>query len=91
MSAHTPGPWRLGYTALPDGRPCPFITSDDGLRTLASVIPHEGYEANAILFAAAPELLAALRAAVLAGEWVDQPPAWVEQARAAIAKAEGKS
>ena len=95
---HTPGPWRVrkdepgkwllkqegnGGLYLFDLRECPGIAATD---------------ANARLIAAAPDLLAALRALIT--EW-DRPreipadPDWcdaiVGQARAAIAKAEGTS
>lgn len=86
MSAlHTPGPWeqdRDGCVAM-RGQRVIFDAAPDG----ASV---EEARANRRLIAAAPELLAALNAAL---DEVDaaqadgvEPPAWAAAARAAIAK-----
>lgn len=79
MSAHTPGPWVANGSAIED-RP---------KRGPTTVIAY-GVEAaaDAHLIAAAPDLLAALKKADRA-PWGDY--SWIDEARAAIAKAEGKS
>jgi len=92
----TPGPWweesdtyqvpRI-WARFPDGSPCDVACAEgDGS------IPFEERRANARLIAAAPELYEALKKAL------DQSGcdgdlcayAWHDEARAAIAKAEGK-
>ena len=76
---HTPGPWRIGdagFTVF--GPPKPGA--------LAETIAPVKSRANARLIAAAPDLLAALQAALPIGgphRW------WHDDARAAIAKATG--
>jgi len=82
MSKHTPGPWEVH-----DG----FIFSQHlpGVRD-SQVIGDARTGADARLIAAAPELLAALQAAIAneqehGQDW--QP--WAQQAREAIAKAMG--
>ena len=96
--SHTPGPWEV------------YGNSDEGLSVRSSAIPGavcfmawifqdtkgEG-EANARLIAAAPDLLAALKALLTAPEIADCDPndkdeetnAIERLARATIAKAEG--
>ena len=99
MSAHTPEPW----IALPFGDCAYEVMAPDG--TVIAVIdgaPDESavLEANARLIAAAPELLAALREAVTSLEYAVaalQAPERcamrenIADARAAIAKAEGRA
>ena len=90
MSKHTPGPWQ---------------TSIDGERVLdntesfvANCKPTDSAfpmnKANARLIAAAPELLAALKVLTLDAavkSWLEaHDPKAIEQARAAIARAEGR-
>ena len=97
MSKHTPGPWRAvhhGYNLA--------IRAGDIIDPLAYFPNAESFdpaatEANARLIAAAPELLAALRLCVLkfsqlldTGMTLGMARA-LDEARAAIAKAEGQS
>jgi len=100
MSKHTPGPWR-GYkdqgVYVGDGFDHPIFETGCGCCTQTDLT-----EANAILIAAAPDLLAALQSMVVAfappeferegasDEYLmDWFPEWFK-ARAAIAKATGK-
>ena len=90
MTTHTPGPWftkREGFSTV-------YVDARIGgglLQEVASVGPQEGgiqqQDANARLIAAAPELLEALDSLMY---WDNGKPEW-EIARAAIAKATGKS
>ena len=104
MSGHTPGPWRTtGYgfiesvaadlppqSVRPIAIPVPVAKVVDHRQVSA-----ETKAANARLIAAAPELLAALKAAQcgcaiserLSGHRID---CWWPQAAEAIAKAEGR-
>jgi len=87
VSAHTPGPWTVGYLRI-EGRA--DIYADSEPTSIASV-----REANAALVAAAPELLEALKVVLPYAKslpYFSKPcAAAVEQAEAAIAKAEGES
>ena len=84
MKTHTPSPWH-------------YETGDDGAViytgfTIAK-IPIDGsdWQSNAHLIAAAPDLLAALEAALTAVEYYHEHEgcdAMLDQARAAIAKAQ---
>jgi hypothetical protein len=105
MSKHTPGPWAVHTPKSPKQAAVIARELSDGRRTVVAVIPDHlefgnasvtdwnEQEANARLAAAAPELLAALRAIVE----VDHPDAdytrMVERAkriaRNAIEKATG--
>jgi hypothetical protein len=94
---HTPGPWRVGDAAHTIFGP---KQADGSLAvTIASVAGNarvEDYRANARLIAAAPDLLAALKAVSAIAE---HGPSVVDALgfqnvraiRAAIAKAEGRS
>lgn len=99
--SHTPGPWTVtwdefgGYDCMTpafrvrDENDRAVVTLDCG-RTADPVI-----EANARLIAAAPDLLVALRdlCDAIPDETITADPplgCWVEAARAAIAKAEGR-
>lgn len=87
---HTPGPWRVGgstglhnQTAINPAIGCAYGAGDEAA-------------ANARLIASAPELLAALQAAVEmygkpGGPWnvPGSAGSWIALARAAIAKATG--
>ncbi|HXI16214.1 MAG TPA: hypothetical protein VNM48_07570 [Chloroflexota bacterium] len=90
----TPGPWNLG---LPGGPAGPFwsLVNQDGEVVAMQITT----EANARLIAAAPDLLAALKALIALKDLKDaegktpayeshQPQAWVAS-RAAIRQAEG--
>ena len=83
---HTPGPWAIGLeTDENDGHG--QIISPEG-EHIASVSMYP-IVANARLLAAAPELLEACKAMLAADDELDYPVV-VKQARAAIAKAEGR-
>jgi len=87
MSKHTPGPWTFVHEGGIDGGY--FIDAKEDV----VVLPRGRLtEADARLIAAAPDLLAALKLLVAFGEgsFAQAVGAW-EQARAAIAKAEGAS
>ena len=98
MSTHTPGPWRLTVPTMHR-----FPVANVGvINVWSKVCPAlDEAEANARLIAAAPRMLAALRAMTehyvrLAasgdcGNWDPKTEAEVIEARAAIAKAEGRS
>lgn len=90
MSAHTPGPWRVGTSedAIDTGEPGQEFVVHADLRT-------ERGAANAALIAAAPDLLAAceemVRTLVVSDSKKFQADRYAafEAARAAIAKARG--
>lgn len=92
MSDHTPGPWFVG-----DKRGVwvgPVVMADDGKRGVAFVVGES--DANARLLAAAPDLLAALKAHIpwkLAGQPDEPPQGWGiwQDAIDAINKAEGRA
>ena len=82
---HTPGPWRIEY------EPYCHVRSDAGC-VLASDYTTE---ANARLIAAAPDLLAALQAALAESDrakrdFTAMGHDWAKAARSAIAKAAGQ-
>jgi hypothetical protein len=97
MSAHTPGPW-----SVEKERDFWNVTSVQGdIVGIEGLYRCDGSdEANARLIAAAPELLEALRYMLRryvelvesgdAGDWNPETETEVIEARAAIAKAEGK-
>lgn len=85
MTKHTPGPWH-------------WIAGDESTHRELMIEPGENSilyhgsdwpmkEANARLIAAAPELLAAVHAAV---DGIDSTAPWAVKCRAAIAKATGE-
>ena len=88
---HTKGPWRISDDH--------FIVADKGEKyqnicRLNGMDRHEASEANAMLIAAAPELLEALKAVE---SWMDDLQSinpftqnLLDNVRSAIAKAEGK-
>lgn len=97
---HTPGPWR----AVIDSDFTPGIDADDIGESIVVIGPNnlstdlgiwgrcrEEAEANAHLIAAAPDLLAALQTLVEQAERHDAVGLYWDQARAAIAKAEGSA
>ena len=97
QTAHTPGPWEsYPHSTEP-------ITTIIGNRTdgIAKVLASGNREldtANARLIAAAPELLAALRnvtdsmlASRRLGRGLEVPTQFIDDARVAIAKAEGRA
>ena len=84
MSKHTPGPWDVSHVGHSQPLPCDFRVHTESGAT------RDEWEANAALIAAAPDLLAALKAAIACIP-INQDKTVHEQARAAIAKAEGGS
>ena len=104
MNTHTPGPWTVGMNA--DHLPCVVadvgLPGSGFAVAHINKVPLFGkggpaHEANARLIAAAPDMLKALKtvtefmACTLEDD--EKHPAWddVRLARAAIAKAEGRS
>lgn len=85
---HTPGPWHVEQGT--DG----VGVWDEMARTLIAAVDQPNAESNARLIAAAPEMLAALKACFANGDpadGFDPENALTERLiRAAIAKAEGK-
>lgn len=83
---HTPGPWLIDENGMIYHRP-------DPLTKYCIAEMESGLEANASLIAAAPDLLAALKKMLPEANRIDQHlrPTFetCEEARAAIAKAEG--
>lgn len=92
MSDHTPGPWSVGEKrGVWVG---PVVMADDGKRGVAFVVGES--DANARLLAAAPDLLAALKAHIpwkTAGQPDEPPQGWGiwQDAIDAINKAEGRA
>lgn len=91
---HTPGPWtrakRQGGIAIEhrEEKPYGWAQSEVALVYPLAMPDRKTGDANARLIAAAPDLLAALENLMpLWSSGIDEP--WVEQARAAIAKAKG--
>lgn len=95
-SKHTPGPW----SCIDEGRlddcvhsaAAEFVEGD--IICLSPIlegyeVSAENWEANALLIAAAPELLEALEGFVSCWDACSSPLEFVARARAAIAKATG--
>lgn len=99
MTKHTPGPWYAdpskrvtGFAVTHDGEPNPLaIALRKPKNSYSKGIPDTKALANARLIAAAPELLEALESfpGFLCG--TESGDAWIEQIRAAIAKARGEA
>lgn len=94
--SHTPGPWRFHRTA---GVPRIHVNAPDTFSIARVSTSHFGVEAataNARLIAAAPDLLSSLRSLVDRLRRVERWPvasdhmAYLQDAEAAIAKAEGR-
>ena len=94
MSKHTPGPWEAV-----NGPEDTYYVEECGQRGIVAEVLHictdEWTDANASLIAAAPDLLAALRDLVddcesANGCMGNEHKIDTDEARAAIAKAEGK-
>lgn len=92
---HTPGPWKVIDRALNGGEGV-SIEAENGYTEVCKVNKsYHSRTANARLIAAAPELLEALKEAEnWLAEYEDGPDSGLQgllaQARAAIAKAEGR-
>ena len=80
---HTPGPWET--SVLADGSQWEVCLPDAG-DAIAGIVDGPDAQDNALLMAAAPDLLAALRAMLDD----DNHDGAKDQARAAIARATGK-
>lgn len=95
MSGHTPGPWILTqHTGKEYGKPdlCSHAVMGANELQIATVVSDcvDGFEANARLIAAAPELLAALKSALQTAQFEGHPfRGWHKEASDAIAKATG--
>ena len=100
VAAHTPGPWNFCTTGpVMKGYQQPYAIAQIGERNLIAGAfgdvrgGEEIAHANARLISAAPELLAALEETVScfvgSTQWDGEPPAQIQRARAAIAKARG--
>lgn len=62
---HTPGPWELVIVEMTDGKPfCHVYGADGDAIVYATLRDPEEVAANALLIAAAPELLQALEAMI---------------------------
>ena len=92
---HTPGPWKYSFENI--NSEWAIVTGPRGA-IVANVNADSRQEANAALIAAAPDLLGALvlleREMVLSGNACSEDYGWkpaIEETRAAIAKAEGRS
>lgn len=85
LSAHTPGPWKFGELSREvitlRGRAVAAPPESDGPDDDAA------WEVDARLIAAAPDMLAALRAALEDLEFLREMPATQAQIRAVLAKA----
>lgn len=99
MSGHTPGKWSVEQTNGFVRNVCvtsDFLDIDRNTLACFGPVDNPWAQSNARLFAAAPELLTALRDlcdAIPEPTLAADPPlaAWEQIARAAIAKAEGRS
>jgi hypothetical protein len=101
ISAHTPGPWEVGDVQR--GESPLMVYCDDSLGSRVADLSTSGHgittaqvRANALLIAAAPDLLAALKrllATTFPGTEGHDPDCRcvIHEARTAIAKAEGRS
>lgn len=99
MTKHTPGPWYAdpgkrvtGFAVTHDGEPNPLaIALRKPANSYSKGISDIKAMANARLIAAAPDLLEALESfpGFLCG--TESGDAWIEQMRAAIAKARGEA
>lgn len=92
---HTPGPWTIGTN---DGHVTFNITGPRGSLPYIAHIPAQRPErdANAVLISACPEMLAALKSVVRQIEPILEKQGFahcgaIQSARAAIAKAEGRT
>ena len=100
MSKHTPGPWMKtteNKGAIPEHFRPLVVTNHGGDRVVARLPDGWGEEdrGNAVLIAAAPELLAACKDALKTSKWIAakygiHPPGQQRILKAAIAKAEGR-
>jgi hypothetical protein len=89
MSEHTPGPWLKNSGMLYGSNGSPVVAAGLGLG-LGGDNGDGVRNANALLIAAAPELLEALKDALCALECCGKDYPAEAKARAAIAKVEGK-
>lgn len=103
QAQHTPGPWHVSVGEIVGHVEVGVDDAKDNFICTMHAIPPTSNMANALLIAAAPELLDALKRVVALYDsldlteemrkagWrnLDQP--WVIAARAAIAKAEGRA
>jgi Asp/Glu/hydantoin racemase len=88
MNKHTPGPWTLSSNRAGHAIVCASGKTVAAAHLLGTIHPREEVEANALLIAAAPDLLAALKKA-LNHPLVRIPGDLEIVMRAAISKATG--
>ena len=86
QNQHTPGPYGEQYGRI-FAQSAPHGTIARGVGIDGELLPN--WEANRLLFTAAPELLEALESAE--EYWIRGNPALVKQCRAAIARATGQN
>lgn len=89
-SKYTPGPWHVAIHAVGDARSIRIVSESGSVIALAKHA-HGNKEENAALLSASPSVLAALKKAMKMLAW-DDPAVFqdgAEEARAAVAKAEG--
>lgn len=97
---HTPGPWHITRTArghvrmIRCERTLPGAIEGLAVAKIVHAVGFDEEHANARLIASAPDLLQALKASVKSAEHYGADPyqePWLIDARAAIAKAEGRA
>ena len=94
MTTHTPGPW--GFYVEPNGDSPIVYVVDDHCTPHDILRGESGFglditRANARLIAAAPDLLATLKAFPGFTDDATIGDAWIERVRAVVASAEGRS
>lgn len=82
---HTPGPWRFIETRIGIS----VLAERSGQIIAKSPFRDEQGRADALLIAAAPELLAALKEVIELADTLGNEPDWLGKASVAIAKATG--
>jgi hypothetical protein len=95
--SHTPGPWKLDLPTESGAHRHISLKTGHGfvmfLEQIHGNACYKNMDANARLIAAAPDLLEALRRVIYwedHAHWLEPPPVEIaDEARAAIAKAEG--
>lgn len=87
--AHTPGPWKVSMGSTHVGGPKSGICKFESIHGM-----YQNHEANARLIAAAPELLEGLKGllqVIETDQLVPESVSYMQEARKAVAKAEGRS
>lgn len=95
MEKHMPGPWHTERNSASSHSVYPYRVRHKVNDDFTADIGEVWHKANASLIAAAPDLLAALKALYrnvdrdLSGYWTESTSNFMQQAEAAIRKAEG--